>query len=64
VAVTIQLNHGDLLQGAVGQRHQGRLLAVAKALWPRWLFRTATPFLGLYLLITAQKYVADQGRTP
>lgn len=55
VAVTIQLNHGDLLQGAVGQRHQGRLLAVAKALWPRWFFRTVTPFLGLYLLITAQK---------
>jgi ubiquinone/menaquinone biosynthesis C-methylase UbiE len=55
VTVKVQLNHGDLLQGEVGQRHRGRLLSAAKALWPRWLFRTVTPFLGLYLLIEARK---------
>lgn len=55
VMVRIQLNHGDLLQGHVGQRHQGRLLAVAKRLWPRWLFKTLTPFFGLYLLVDAKK---------
>lgn len=53
--VHIQLNHGDLLEGSVGQRHQGRLLNVAKALWPRPLFKALTPFLGLYLMIEATK---------
>lgn len=55
VRIRIQLNHGDLLQGTVGQRHQGRLLSWAMRLWPRWFFRTFTPFLGLYLLIDAEK---------
>lgn len=53
--IHIQLNHGDLLQGAVGQRHQGPLLRTAKALWPRWFFQTFTPFLGLYVMIEAGK---------
>lgn len=53
--VSIQLNHGDLLEGGVGQRHQGGLLSIAKALWPRRLFKSLTPFLGLYLLIEAHK---------
>jgi len=55
VRIDVQLNHGDLLQGAVGQRHRGRLLTVAKSLWPRWLIRKVFPGLGLYLLITAEK---------
>lgn len=55
VGIEIQLNHGDLLQGAVGQRHRGRLLSIAKAVWPRWLIRAVFPGLGLYLLITAEK---------
>src|SRR5690606_35779221 len=33
--ITIQLNHGDLLQGEVGQRHTGGLLSLAKKIWPR-----------------------------
>jgi len=53
--VSIQLNHGDLLQGSVGQRHKGPLLSLATKIWPRWLFRTLTPHLGLYLLIEAKK---------
>jgi ubiquinone/menaquinone biosynthesis C-methylase UbiE len=53
--VRVQLGPGDLLEGGVGQRHQGRLLQIAKAIWPRPLFRTLTPSLGLYLLIEARR---------
>jgi ubiquinone/menaquinone biosynthesis C-methylase UbiE len=53
--VRVQLSHGDLLQGAVGARHQGVLLKLAKALWPRPLLRALAPNLGLYLLIEATK---------
>ncbi|MGC4007142.1 MAG: hypothetical protein QM811_30045 [Pirellulales bacterium] len=49
------LNLGDLLQGAVGQRHQGWLLSTAKTLWPRPLLRTVFKNHGLNLLITATK---------
>lgn len=52
--VKVQLNHGDLLEGAVGQRHQGKLLDVARRYWPRTFFKTFTPFLGLYLMIEAE----------
>lgn len=55
VGIDIQLNHGDLLLGEVGQRHRGGLLTTAKKIWPRWLIRTLFPRLGLYLLITAVK---------
>ena len=55
LAIRVQLNHGDLLEGAVGQRHGGILLDSAKKLWPRRVFRWLTPFLGLYLLIEAHK---------
>src|SRR3546814_16072787 len=37
--IHIQLAHGDLLEGGVGQRHQGLVLRVAKAVWPRSLFK-------------------------
>jgi ubiquinone/menaquinone biosynthesis C-methylase UbiE len=53
--VVIQLNHGDLLEGAVGQRHAGPALALARAIWPRRMLRRLTPFLGLYLLVHARK---------
>jgi hypothetical protein len=51
---SVKLSPGDLLEGAVGQRHRGPLLRLAKAFWPRWLLRLA-PSLGLYLLIEAQR---------
>jgi ubiquinone/menaquinone biosynthesis C-methylase UbiE len=53
--VSIQLNHGDLLEGAVGQRHQGAALNVLKRIWPRPFIKACLPFLGLYLLIEAKK---------
>ena len=55
VRVTVRLNHGDLLQGEVGQRHRGALLSAAKALWPRPLIRALLPGHGLYLMIEAAK---------
>lgn len=53
--IRVQLGPGDLLQGGVGQRHQGMLLQVAKALWPRKLLQSLAPSLGLYLLIEARR---------
>jgi SAM-dependent methyltransferase len=55
VDVRVQLNHGDLLEGAVGQRHGGGLLSLAKRVWPRWLLRRLGRRFGLYLLITATR---------
>ncbi len=51
----IGLGPGDLLEGAVGQRHRGIVLGVARALWPRWFIRSALRNHGLCLLITASK---------
>jgi ubiquinone/menaquinone biosynthesis C-methylase UbiE len=58
VAARSQLSFGDLLQGAVGQRHDGRLLRVAKRIWPRALIRRLLPRHGLMLLIEARKPVS------
>jgi len=55
VRVRPQLGPGDLLQGAVGQRHGGILLEAAKAVYPRWAVRRLLPDHGLYLLIEATK---------
>ncbi len=49
----IQLSFGDLLQGAVGQRHTGVLLGIAKRCWPRWFIRRFCKNSGLYLMIEA-----------
>lgn len=50
-----QLSFGDLLEGAVGQRHGGVVLTAAKRLWPRWLLRRVLSRHGLMLLIDAVK---------
>lgn len=55
VAVAIQLNYGDLLESAVGRRHRGPLLSLAKAIWPRRIIRRMFKNHGLFLLITAVK---------
>jgi SAM-dependent methyltransferase len=51
VSVRNELSPGDLLLGAAGQRHQGRLLEVARRFYPRWAVRRLLPRLGLHLLI-------------
>lgn len=49
------LSFGDLLEGAVGQRHGGLLLGAARRLWPRWLLRRVARGHGLMLLVEATK---------
>jgi ubiquinone/menaquinone biosynthesis C-methylase UbiE len=53
--VRAQLSFGDLLEGAVGQRHPGVALSVARRLWPRRLIRRWCQSYGLYVLIRAVK---------
>lgn len=55
VDLRVFLGPGDLLEGAVGQRHQGLLLRAAKAVWPRWFIRRFLKSYGLGMLITAVK---------
>jgi ubiquinone/menaquinone biosynthesis C-methylase UbiE len=55
VDARVQLCWGDLLQGSVGQRHRGPLLAVAKAIWPRFVLKRLFKDHGLFLLIEARK---------
>jgi SAM-dependent methyltransferase len=50
-----QLSFGDLLQGAVGQRHDSSLLRLAKRVWPRRLITRLLPRHGLMLLVEATK---------
>lgn len=55
VKITNQFSQGDLLIGAVGQRHRGVLLSLAKKFWPRWLIKILFKNHGLYHLIEAKK---------
>ena len=54
-STSTQLSFGDLLEGAVGQRHRGPLLTLAKAVWPRRLIKKWLPRHGLMLLVEATK---------
>lgn len=55
VNIKTQLSFGDLLEGAVGQRHRGIMLSMAKSLWPRKLLKTVFKNHGLMMLIEAKK---------
>ncbi|MFM8642076.1 MAG: hypothetical protein ACKOEP_04470, partial [Phycisphaerales bacterium] len=55
ISIRTQLMHGDLLESGAGQRHQGALLAAARAIWPRSVIRRALPGCGLFMLIRARK---------
>jgi ubiquinone/menaquinone biosynthesis C-methylase UbiE len=55
VEVDINLSHGDLLTSGAGQRHEGILLDIARAIWPRSLIRRFFPSHGLFIKIKAQK---------
>jgi SAM-dependent methyltransferase len=55
VEISTVLTHGDLLESAAGQRHQGPLLTLARKLWPRALLRAIARNQGLFMLITAVK---------
>lgn len=49
------LNHADLLNSDVGQRHRGIFLRIAKKLWPRPLIKTFFPKNGIEMLIHCMK---------
>lgn len=53
--ISTVLTHADLLESAAGQRHGGRLLSLARKLWPRALLRRFAREHGLCMLITAVK---------
>lgn len=53
-----ELTHADLLSSAVGQRHRGTALNIARHLWPRWLIKRFLARHGLFLLVHAQKPMA------
>jgi len=53
------MTHGDLLTSEAGQRHRGRVLSIARAVWPRWFFRTFTPDAGLFMLIECRKAASN-----
>ncbi|MBI4549903.1 MAG: class I SAM-dependent methyltransferase [Candidatus Omnitrophica bacterium] len=55
VSAQTRLSFGDLLEGAVGQRHRGFLLTLAKKIWPRFLLKIFFRKNGLLLLIEAKK---------
>ncbi|MEO6247169.1 MAG: class I SAM-dependent methyltransferase [Sphingomicrobium sp.] len=55
VEVRAELTHGDLLSSGAGQRHQGRLLDLARTLWPRGLLKRLAAGNGLFLLISGQR---------
>jgi ubiquinone/menaquinone biosynthesis C-methylase UbiE len=55
VQIRTCLTHGDLLESAAGQRHDGALLSLARRIWPRKLLRKYASSHGLFLLIRAVK---------
>jgi hypothetical protein len=55
VTTHVQTTHGDLLESGAGQRHAGRLLSLARRLWPRWLLRRVAKRFGLFLMIADTK---------
>jgi hypothetical protein len=55
VKTRVELTHGDLLESGAGQRHEGRVLALARRIWPRWLLRRVAKRFGLFLLVSGTK---------
>ena len=55
--ISVQLSHGDLLEGSVGARHKGILLSMMKFIYPRILVKLLAKIfpIGLFLLITVHK---------
>jgi ubiquinone/menaquinone biosynthesis C-methylase UbiE len=55
VQISTTLTHADLLMSDAGQRHRGKLLFVAKKLFPRAIIRTFMSGHGLFMMIKATK---------
>jgi SAM-dependent methyltransferase len=55
IAVRPALSFVDLLQGSVGQQHEGTALRLARKWWPRWLVARLGSRFGFYLLVEAER---------
>ena len=55
IEIRTVLTHGDLLESAVGQRHRGPILTIARKCWPRWFIRRALGKWGLYMLMSGTR---------
>ncbi len=55
VNISTVLSHGDLLSSDAGQRHSGRILSLARRIWPRAALKHFFPRLGLFMMIDARK---------
>lgn len=55
VHATTVLTHGDLLESAAGQRHQGQALEIARKIWPRRLIKACFKNNGLFLMLEGTK---------
>lgn len=55
VKTRVELTHGDLLESGAGQRHEGRILSLARRTWPRRLLRRVATRYGLFLLVSGTK---------
>jgi len=53
--IEVRLVMGDLLEGAVGQKHNPAPVRMAKALWPRRFILRALKDYGLEMFISAVK---------
>lgn len=54
-SIQTTLTHADLLTSPVGQRHRGRILDIARRVWPRRLIQRFFPGHGLFLMVVARK---------
>jgi ubiquinone/menaquinone biosynthesis C-methylase UbiE len=55
VEVETLLGHGDLLSSSAGQRHEGRLLSIARKIYPRRFIKLVLPKHGLFMLVKLTK---------
>lgn len=55
IKIETVLTHGDLLTSKAGQRHEGKVLDLARKVFPRTIVKKLFPKHGLFMLIEAKK---------
>lgn len=60
-SVRTELSTGDLLEAVAGQQHRGRILSLARAIWPRRFIRRYCRNFGLFMLIEGRKPFDQSG---
>lgn len=54
-SISSPLTHGDLLNSKAGQRHEGKVLNLARKIWPRAFFKIFMKNNGLFLMLELEK---------